>query len=51
MTKSQIFKSQFPNFRGVVDFFTSDAEQLNFINVEDDSVEFTRTVTASCGCC
>ena len=51
MTNSQIFESQFPNFKGVVDFFTSDAEQLNFINVEADSVEFTRTVTASCGCC
>jgi hypothetical protein len=51
MTKSQIFKSQFPNFVGVVDFFTSDCEQLNFINVEDNLVEFTRTVRASCDCC
>ena len=51
MTKSQIFKSQFPNFIGVVNFFTSDCEQLNFIDVEEDTVEFTRTVSASCGCC
>jgi hypothetical protein len=51
MTKSQIFKSQFPNFIGVVNFFTSDCEQLNFINVEDNLVEFTRTVRASCDCC
>lgn len=51
MTKSQIFKSQFPNFIGIIDFFTSDCEQLNFINVEDDTVEFTKTCTASCGCC
>jgi hypothetical protein len=51
MTRSQIFKSQFPNFIGVVNFFTSDCEQLNFINVEDNLVEFTRTVVASCGCC
>jgi len=51
MTKSQIFKSQFPEFIGVVNFFTSDCEQLNFINVEADTVEFTRTVTATCGCC
>ncbi len=51
MTKSQIFKSQFPNFIGVVDFFTSDCEQLNFINVQANSVEFTKTVRASCDCC
>ena len=51
MTKSQIFKSQFPNFIGVIDFFTSDCEQLNFINVEEDIVEFTKTVRASCDCC
>jgi len=51
MTKSQTFKSQFPNFKGVVDFFTSDAEQLNFIDVPNGTVEFTTTGTASCGCC
>ena len=51
MTKSQIFKSQFPNFVGAVRFFTSDCEQLNFINVQANSVEFTKTVRASCDCC
>ena len=51
MTKSQIFESQFPNFKGVVDFFTSEAEQLNFIDVLNDTVEFTTTATAECGCC
>jgi hypothetical protein len=51
MTKSQIFKSQFPGFIGVVNFFTSDCEQINFIDVESDIVEFTTTCTASCGCC
>jgi hypothetical protein len=51
MTKSQIFESQFPNFIGVVNFFTSDCEQLNFIDVQKDVVEFTTTDTAECGCC
>jgi hypothetical protein len=51
MTNSQIFKLQFPEFKGVVDFFTSDCEQVNFIDVETDTVEFTITCTASCGCC
>ena len=51
MTKSQIFKSQFPNFVGAVNFFTSDCERLNFINVQANSIEFTRTVRASCDCC
>ena len=51
MTNSQIFKLQFPEFKGVVDFFTSDCEHVNFIDVETDTVEFTVTCTASCGCC
>ena len=51
MTKSQIFKSHFPEFKGVVNFFTSDCEQVNFIDVPNDSVEFTTTSVASCGCC
>ena len=51
MTKSQIFKSQFPGFKEVFHFFTSDCEQINFIDVESDIVEFTTTCTASCGCC
>lgn len=51
MTKSQIFKSQFTNFKGVVDFYTSDCEQLNFIDVPNDTVEFTTTDMAECGCC
>jgi hypothetical protein len=51
MTNSQIFKLEFPEFIGVVDFFTSDCEQVNFIDVESDTVEFTRTITARCGCC
>ena len=51
MTKSQIFKSHFPEFKGVVNFFTSDCEQVNFIDVPNDSVEFTTTTVGSCGCC
>jgi hypothetical protein len=43
MTKSQIFKSQFPNFKGALNFFTFDDEQLNFIDVVSDTVEFTIT--------
>lgn len=51
MTKSQIFKSKFPEFKGVVNFFTSDCEQVNFIDVPNNTVEFTTSSTASCGCC
>ena len=51
MTKSQIFKSKFPEFKGTVDFFTSDCEQVNFIDVPNDSVEFTTTFVLSCQCC
>ena len=48
MTKSQIFKSQFPNFKGALNFFTDDCEQLNFIDVVSDTVEFTRAITSLC---
>ena len=51
MTKSETFKLHFPEFKGVVDFFTSDCEQLNFIDVPNDTVEFTTSFTLSCGCC
>jgi len=51
MTKSQIFKTKFPEFVGVVDFYTSDCEQLNFIDVESDIVEYTISVVQSCECC
>ena len=51
MTKSQIFKSKFPEFKGVINFFTSDCEQLNFLDVPNDTIEFTTTFTLSCGCC
>ena len=51
MTKSQIFKLKFPELKGVVNFFTQDCEQVNFIDVPNDSVEFTTTFILSCECC
>lgn len=51
MTKSEIFKSKFPEFKGVVNFFTSDCEQVNFIDVPNDTVEFTTSFVLSCQCC
>jgi hypothetical protein len=44
MTKSQIFKSKFPEFVGVVNFLTSDCEQVNFIDVPNDLIKFTTTL-------
>ena len=51
MTKSETFKLHFPEFVGVVNFFTSDCEQLNFIDVPNNIVEFTTSTAARCGCC
>lgn len=51
MTKSEIFKLKFPTLKGVVDFFTLDCEQINFIDVPNDRIEFTTTFTLSCKCC
>ena len=51
MSKHQQFVEKFPQFCGPIEFFTDDAEQVHFICVETDVVEFTVTVTARCGCC
>jgi hypothetical protein len=51
MTNSEKFKKQFPDFKGVIDYYTGDNEQLNFINVQSDEVEFTMVINLSCGCC
>ena len=48
MTKSEIFKSKFPDFCGTVGFFTEDCQMVNFIDVESDLVEFTTSATANC---
>ena len=51
MTKSETFKLHFPELKGVINFFTSDCEQINFIDVSNDIIEFTTTTTLSCMCC
>ena len=51
MTNVEKFKSQFPNFSGVVNLFTDDCQQVNFIDTDTDTVDFTTTITAPCGCC
>ena len=51
MTNSEKFKVRFPDFKGAVDFYTLDSEQLNFIDVENDKVEFTVGRVHDCGCC
>ena len=51
MTNVEKFKSQFPNFSGQVNLFTDDCQQVNFIDTDTDTVDFTTTFTASCGCC
>ena len=51
MTNIEKFKSQFPNFSGQVNLFTDDCQQVNFIDTDTDTVDFTSTITARCGCC
>ncbi len=48
MTKSEIFKSQFPDFCGTLGFYTEDCQMVNFIDVESDIVEFATLVPMSC---
>lgn len=47
----QQFITQFPELTTSLNFFTEDCEQVNFIDTESNTIEFTRTVTARCGCC
>lgn len=51
MKNSEKFKKQFLDFKGVIDYYTDDSEQLNFIDVEADEVDYTKTFQLSCGCC
>jgi hypothetical protein len=51
MTNTETFKSKFPGFKGVVNFYTLGNEQINFIDVDADRVEYTYTYTMQCGCC
>ena len=51
MTKLEIFKNKFPGFKGVVNFKTTDNDQINFIDVEANRVEYTYTYVMNCGCC
>jgi hypothetical protein len=51
MTNEEKFKSQFPNFSGQVSLFTDDCQQVNFIDTDTDTVDFTTKYTAGCGCC
>jgi len=51
MTKSDIFKDKFPGFKGAVDFYTTDGEQINFIDVPNNQVRYTYYFVEPCGCC
>jgi hypothetical protein len=51
MTKSEIFKDKFPEFKGVVNFNTISNDQINFIDVEANRVEYTYIYVMNCGCC
>ena len=46
MTNTETFKSKFPGFKGVVNFYTLGNEQINFIDVDADRVEYTYTYTS-----
>lgn len=50
-TQFQQFKSHFPELTTSLSFFTEDCELITFIDTNSNQLEFTRTVTARCGCC
>ncbi len=56
MTKSQIFKTKFPEFVGDVDAYKSDdygdtKEIITHINGPNNRASYTYYFTAECGCC
>jgi hypothetical protein len=56
MTKSQIFKTKFPDFVGAVDAYKNNSggstyEILNFIDVPNNRINYTYFFVAECGCC
>jgi len=51
MTKLETFKDKFPGFKGAVNFKNLDNDQINFIDVEANRVEYTYTYVMNCGCC
>ena len=51
MTNSEIFRKRFPDFKGVVDYYTDENNQLNFIDVQENQVEYSYSYVEECGCC
>ncbi len=56
MTKSQIFKNKFPEFKGIVDAIKFDSygdtkEIIDFIDVPNNRVNYTYYYLEECGCC
>jgi hypothetical protein len=49
--KFKQFQSEFPELTTALNFYTEDCETVTFIDTDSNRVEFTRSVTASCGCC
>jgi hypothetical protein len=50
-TQFQQFKDQFPELTTALKFYTEDCETVTFIDMDSNRVEFSRSVTSSCGCC
>jgi len=52
MTKSQIFKNMFPEFKGEVDVYKGETKEiLDFIDVPNNRVNYTYYYLEECGCC
>ena len=56
MTKAEIFRTKFPEFKGEVDVYKDDQwgdtkEILEFIDVPNNQVKYTYFFLEECGCC
>jgi hypothetical protein len=56
MTKAEIFRTKFPEFKGEVDVYKDDQwsdtkEILDFIDVPRNQVKYTYFFVEECGCC
>ena len=49
--QSQQFKEKFSTLRKSLQFYTEDCEIVTYIDTETNSIEFTKSILSSCGCC
>ena len=51
VSKYDAFIHLYPDFKGTVDYYTNNADTITFINVAENTIEYSYSFVAECGCC